>query len=58
MNALLQRPIEGEWPYVWIDATYVKVRQDRCITSVAVIIAACVNADRRRRVLGMDIGAS
>ena len=44
VNAFLQRPIEGEWPYVWIDATYVKVRQDHRITSVAVIIAVGVNA--------------
>ncbi len=27
VNAFLERPIEGEWPYLWIDATYVKVRQ-------------------------------
>jgi len=58
VNAFLQRPIEGEWPYVWIDATYVKVRQDHRITSAAVIIAVGVNADGRREVLGMDIGAS
>ena len=46
VNAFLQRPIEGEWPYVWIDATYVKVRQDHRITSVAVIIAVGVNAEK------------
>jgi len=28
MGAFLDRPIEGDWPYLWIDATYVKVRQD------------------------------
>jgi putative transposase len=27
VKAFLARPIEGEWPYLWIDATYVKVRQ-------------------------------
>lgn len=27
MKAFLARPIEGDWPYLWIDATYVKVRQ-------------------------------
>ena len=26
VGAFLNRPIEGDWPYVWIDATYVKVR--------------------------------
>jgi len=58
VNAFLQRPIEGEWPYIWIDATYVKVRQGHRITSVAVIIAVGVNSDGRREVLGMDIGPS
>src|ERR1700677_4775207 len=43
------------WPYLWIDATYVKVRQDGRIVSVAVTIAVAVNTDGRREVLGMDI---
>jgi transposase-like protein len=50
--------IEGDWPYLWIDATYVKVRQAGRIVSVAVIVAVGVNADGRREVLGMDIGPS
>jgi transposase-like protein len=54
----LERPLEGDWPYVWLDATYLKVRQDGRIVSVAVIIAIGVNADGRREVLGMTIGAS
>jgi len=58
VNAFLDRPIEGDWPYLWIDATYVKVRQDGRIVSVAVIVAVGVNSDGRREVLGMDIGAS
>ena len=58
MKAFLDRPIEGDWPYLWIDATYVKVRQDGRIVSVAVIIAVGVNSDGRREVLGMDIGPS
>ncbi|CCG07674.1 Transposase, mutator type [Pararhodospirillum photometricum DSM 122] len=56
VKAFLTRPIEGEWPYLWIDATYVKVRQDDRTISVAVTIAIAVNADGRREVLGMDIG--
>ncbi len=28
VGAFLNRPIEGDWPYIWIDATYVKVRQN------------------------------
>jgi len=54
----LDRPLEGDWPYVWLDATYVKVRQDGRIISVAVIIAVGVNTDGRREVLGMAIGPS
>ena len=42
----------------WLDATYVKVRRNHRIVSVAVIIAVGVNADGRREVLGMDIGPS
>jgi putative transposase len=49
---------QGDWPYVWIDATYVKVRRNHRIVSVAVIMAVGVNADGRREVLGMDIGPS
>jgi len=58
VKAFLERPIEGDWPYLWIDATYVKVRQNGRIVSVAVIIAVGVNSDGRREVLGMDIGPS
>ena len=58
VSAFLDRPLEGEWPYLWIDATYVKVRQDGRIVSVAVIVAVGVNTDGRREVLGMDVGPS
>src|SRR3981189_493355 len=58
VKAFLDRPIEGDWPYLWIDATYVKVRQAGRIVSVAVIVAVGVNADGRREVLGVDIGPS
>lgn len=58
VKAFLDRPIEGDWPYLWIDATYLKVRQNGRIVSVAVIVAVGVNREGRREVLGMDIGAS
>jgi len=58
VKAFLNRPIEGDWPYIWLDATYLKVRQNGRIVSVAVIIATGVNSDGRREVLGMTIGAS
>jgi putative transposase len=58
VHTFLDRPIEGDWPYLWIDATYVKVRQNGRIVSVAAIVAVGVNSDGRREVLGMDIGPS
>jgi putative transposase len=58
VKAFLDRPLEGEWPYIWLDATYVKVRRNNRIVSVAVIVAVGVNGDGRREVLGMDIGPS
>src|SRR5208337_152435 len=58
VKAFLERPIEGDWLYLWIDATYVKARQNGRVVSLAAIIAVGVNADGRREVLGMDIGPS
>jgi len=54
----LDRLLEGDWPHIWLDATYVKVRQDGRIVSVAVIIAVGANTAGRREVLGMSIGPS
>ncbi len=45
VGAFLDRPIEGDWPYLWIDATYVKVREGGRIVSVAV---AWLDTDGRR----------
>ncbi len=58
VTAFRERPIEGDWPYLWIDATYVKVREAGRIVPVAVIIAVGVNTDGRREVLGLSVGAS
>ncbi len=58
VHAFLDRPIEGDWPYIWIDATYVKVRSAGRIVSVAVIIAVGVNTDGIREILGMAVGPS
>jgi len=58
VNAFLDRPLEGDWPYLWIDATYVKVRQAGRIVSVATIIAVAVSSEGRREVLGMATGPS
>ena len=58
VNGFLDRPLEGDWPYLWLDATYVKVRQTGRIVSVAVTVAVAVNDQGRREVLGVAIGAS
>ena len=53
------RPLEGSYPYVWVDATYVKARQDGRVASVAVVIAVGVKAQTgEREVLGFDVGPS
>ncbi len=54
----LARRIEGDWPDLWLDATYVKVREAGRIVSVAVAITVGVKADGRREVLGMAVGSS
>ncbi len=56
VNAFLNRPIEGEFPYVWLDATYIKSRQAGRILSTATIIAVGVSTDGRREVLGVATG--
>ena len=58
VNAFLSRPLEGAWPYLWIDATYIKAREAGRIVSTAVIIAVGVNTDGRREVLGVASGPS
>jgi putative transposase len=58
VNAFLTRPLEGDWPYLWIDATYVKVRQAGRIVSVAVIIAVAVNTDGVREIVGLAVAPS
>ena len=58
VGEFLDRPLTGEWPYVWLDATYLKVRQGGRIVSVAAIIAVAVNTDGRREIIGLAIGPS
>ena len=58
VNAFLSRPLEGRWPYLWLDATYLKVREGGRIVSRAVIVAVAVNEDGRREVLGIATGPS
>jgi putative transposase len=58
VQAFLSRPIEGEWPYLWIDATYIKSRQGGRIVSTAAIVAVGANAEGKREVLGLATGES
>ncbi len=58
VEAFLDRPLERDWPYLLIDATYLKVRRGGRIVPVAVIIAIGVNTDGRREVPGLEIGNS
>lgn len=58
VNAFLSRPLEGAWPYLWLDATYLKVRDGGRIVSRAVIVAVAVNEDGKREVLGIATGLS
>src|SRR4051812_20334656 len=58
VNAFLDRPLEGEWPYLWLDATYLKVRDGGRIVSVAAIIAVAVDTEGRREIVGLGLGPS
>jgi transposase-like protein len=55
VKAFLDRPLEGDWPYLWLDATYVKVRSNGRIVSVAVIIAVAVNTQGKREIIGVTV---
>ncbi len=58
VRSFLERPLEGDWPYLWLDATYLKQRQGGRIVSVAAIIAVAANTEGRREIIGLSIGAS
>lgn len=52
------RRLEGPYPYLWLDATFLKVRQEGRVVSLAVVIAIGVRATGEREVLGLDVGPS
>lgn len=58
VGAFLDRPLSGNWPYLWLDATYLKQREGGRIVSVAAIIAVAVNTDGKREIVGLHIGPS
>ena len=56
VNLFLNRPLEGPYPYVWLDATYLKVRSDHRVVSKALVIALGVKMTGEREILGFAIG--
>ena len=58
VHVFLDRPLTGEWPYLWLDATYLRVREGGRIVSVAAIIAVAANTDGRREIIGLCVGPS
>src|SRR3712207_1324094 len=58
VGAFLDRPLSGEWPYLWLDAAYLRQREGGRIVSVAAIVAVAANAEGRREVVGLHIGPS
>jgi len=58
VSAFLDRPLAGDWPYLWLDATYLRQREGGRIVSVAAIIAMAVNTEGKREIVGLHIGPS
>src|ERR1700760_4420987 len=58
VHAFLDRPLAGEWPYLWQDATYLRQREGGRIVSVAAILAVAANTDGKREIVGLHIGPS
>jgi putative transposase len=52
------RRLAGVYPYVWLDATFLKVRDGERVVTNAVVVAVGVTAEGRREVLGFDVGPS
>ena len=58
VGAFLARPLTGSWPYLWLDATYLRQREGGRVVSVAAIIAVAVNTEGKREIVGLHIGRS
>jgi putative transposase len=56
--AFRTRPLTGEHRYLWVDATYHKVRVDGRVISQATVVAVALTSDGDRQVLGLDVGPS
>jgi putative transposase len=51
-----QRPLEGAYPYLWLDAKHIKVRDHGRVVSKALVIAYAVHETGVREVIGLDVG--
>jgi putative transposase len=58
VRSFLERPLDGEYAYLWLDATFPKVREDQKVQSTALVVAVGVRMDGRREILGVATGAS
>lgn len=58
VEAFRNRPLEGRYPYVWLDAKYVKVRENGRVSSMALVVAVGVRENGDREILGLDVGPS
>jgi transposase-like protein len=58
VGAFLERKLEGDYPYLWLDATYLRQREGGRIVTVAAIIAVACDAEGRREIIGLHIGPS
>ena len=56
VTAFRERPLEGAYPYLWLDAKYVKVRDHGRVVSKALVVAYAVHETGIREVIGMDVG--
>jgi len=56
VEAFRQRPLEGAYPYLWLDAKQLKVRDQGHVRSKALVVAYAVHETGRREVLGIDLG--
>ena len=56
VEAFRQRPLEGDYPYLWLDAKVEKVRDGGRVVRKAVVIAYGVHETGRREILGIDVG--
>lgn len=56
VDTFRSRPLGDEpYPYLWLDATYVKVREGGRVVSMAALVATGVAATGERRVLGLEL---